>query len=196
MKNIFIQKNTKQKGFTLLFAVLVSTLVVSIGATIISIALRQTILSGTTRESQYAFYAANTILECAHYWDTTNKDLNGKLVFPVDGIAQITDTDIEAQDVTCADVNIITGSGNEINGGLARPMIEDGETGGFKFFLLIKDRANISGLLPYEYCAEAVIYKYDNESTITTTIEAKGYNTCDENNPRRVERGLVEQYQS
>ena len=32
-------------------------------------AVRQVLLSGTGRDSQYAFYAANTGIECAMYWD-------------------------------------------------------------------------------------------------------------------------------
>jgi Tfp pilus assembly protein PilE len=206
MKNLFIKKNknnetskqvlNSKRGFTLLFAVLVSTLVVSIGATIMSIALRQTILSGTTRESQYAFYAANTVLECAHYWDTTTRtDLNGKTVFPVGGVNGVTEVDIlEAEKVTCAGVNIITGNQNDDKAW--EDLVINGDTTERTFYLKIKDRAGIQNLSPYEYCAQATVYKVDDGSTITTTIEAKGYNTCDTTNPRRVERGLVEQYQS
>lgn len=192
-----INKNTKGKrGFTLLFAVLVATLVVSIGATIISIALRQTILSGTTRESQYAFYAANTVLECAHYWDTTtNIDLGGKVIFPSPGETGIAISDEAAAQVTCAGVNIITGTGNEIDNGPERP-IEDIDDGVRTFYLKIKDKEGISRLPSYEYCAQATVTKISSGDTIITTIEAKGYNTCIQSNPRRVERGLVQQYES
>jgi hypothetical protein len=53
--NIESCENIKNKGFTMLFAVLVSVIVLAVGASIISIALKQVVLSGIGRESQYAF---------------------------------------------------------------------------------------------------------------------------------------------
>lgn len=186
-----------QSGFTLLFAVLVSTLIVSISATIISIALRQTILSGTNRESQYAFYAANTALDCANYWDTKNLGDGNVVVFPA---PDTTDAPIPSNSpivasTICAGVNIITGDGHDdLEVGWVQDItsVESVTT----FELQIKDRANISGVEPYEYCADVTVRKTIDPSTkiVTTQIEAKGYNTCDENHPRRVERSLIQQY--
>ena len=70
----------KEKGFVLLFSVLVSVLVLAVGASIISISLKQVILSGTGRDSQFAFYAANTGAECALYWDLAG-DSDGNIIF-------------------------------------------------------------------------------------------------------------------
>lgn len=191
-KNKHTQHNT-HSGFTLLFAVLVSTLVISISATIISIALRQTVLSGTSRESQYAFYAANTALDCAHYWDTTNLGVANVFVFPAPGttdIPAVTSPEISpADDIVCSGMSIIEGDG-DIPGWTQ----DGGET---TFQLKIKNQAgDISDIPPYEYCAEVTVLKTLEESRIITRIEAKGYNTCDANNPRRVERSLVQQYES
>jgi len=61
--------NKKQKGFTLLYAVLVSSIVLSASLSIINIALKQHKLSALSRESKIAFYAANTGIDCALYWD-------------------------------------------------------------------------------------------------------------------------------
>ncbi len=58
-----ITKNTK--GFALLMAIVIAGLVVTIGAGIASLATRQIALSTDTRESTFAFYAANTGVECA-----------------------------------------------------------------------------------------------------------------------------------
>ena len=44
--------------------------------------------------------------------------------------------------------------------------------------------------LPDTYCAEVTVEK-DGENTI---IESRGYNTCDENSRRRVERGIRVRY--
>jgi len=53
----------------LLYAVMTSTIILAVGVSIISIALKQLSISTLGRESQYAFYAANTGAECALYWD-------------------------------------------------------------------------------------------------------------------------------
>jgi hypothetical protein len=185
-------------GFTLLFSILVATMVVAIGATIISIAIRQTILSGTSRESQYAFYAANTVLECAYYWDTVDlTEFEGKFVFPAPGT---TDSLIDAGDyntVNCSGVNIITGDNSTVPPvpGWKNP-VTDTDYIERTFYLRIEDQTGIQGIPPYAYCAEATVKKTNNAGVIETTIEAKGYNTCDTTNLRRVERGLIQYYES
>lgn len=191
MHNYFKKQN--QKGFTLLFAVLVSTLVISIGATIISIALRQTILSGTSRESQYAFYAANTVLECATYWDKNGPldSAGNNVVFPVSGLDTQT---TELDDVRCSGISIVTGE--DLDGNLVTQTWEE-DTNETTFYIQILNKS-LSGVPNenYTYCAQATVFKDLDGSIVRTTIEAKGYNSCDTTNPRRVERGLIVQYES
>lgn len=76
LKNI--QKN---KGYTLLFAVMVSSLVLAVGISILNISKKEFLLSSSARESITAFYAADSALECAVYFDdigyfSDNKNLN------------------------------------------------------------------------------------------------------------------------
>ncbi len=63
------QRRHHQSGFTLLLAALVSSIVLAVGAAIFGIAQKQVILSAIGRDSQFAFYAADTAAECALYWD-------------------------------------------------------------------------------------------------------------------------------
>ncbi len=63
------KQKTSQKGFTLLLAALVASIVLSIGTAVFSIAQKEVELSATGRDSQFAFYAADTAAECALYWD-------------------------------------------------------------------------------------------------------------------------------
>lgn len=58
------------KGFVILFTILISVIILMIGLGIFSIATRETVLSGTAREAQFAFYAADAGVECALYADT------------------------------------------------------------------------------------------------------------------------------
>jgi Tfp pilus assembly protein PilX len=66
MMNILQKRNN---GYTLLFAVLVTSIVLSVSISILSISRKEFVLSTSARESQFAFYAADSGLECASYYD-------------------------------------------------------------------------------------------------------------------------------
>ena len=57
------------RGFTLLIAVILTSVLLSVGLALLDISYKQIVLSSTARQSQYAFYAADSALECALYWD-------------------------------------------------------------------------------------------------------------------------------
>lgn len=57
------------RGFTLLLAALVAAIVLALGSSVFTIAQKQIILSSIGRDSQFAFYAADTGAECALFWD-------------------------------------------------------------------------------------------------------------------------------
>lgn len=59
-----------QRGFTILFAVLIASILLAIGIAIFDITVRELRLSSVARESQFAIYAAETGVECALYWDS------------------------------------------------------------------------------------------------------------------------------
>ena len=192
MKKIYNIKFTKQKGFTLLFAVLLSSLIVSIGASIISITLRQTILSGTSRESNYAFYAANTILECATYWDKIGVSGVSESVFPDPAVGEAPggsplSPSNEAL-VSCSGVTFVGETGWDQNL----------DTNITTFEIEIDDLTNTLGVTPR--CAQATVEKsvisVSGTDFIRTRIEARGYNTCNQLDPRRVERGIIQEYRS
>ena len=68
MKKRSTRKNG-QRGFTLLLAALIASVVLMLGSSIFSIAQKQVTLSSLGRDSQFAFYAADTAGECALYYD-------------------------------------------------------------------------------------------------------------------------------
>lgn len=57
------------KGFTLLIAMIFVGVILAFAATIGALGYKQSILAGNAIQSQYAFYAADTGLECALYAD-------------------------------------------------------------------------------------------------------------------------------
>lgn len=56
--------NNRNKGYTLLFAVLTATLVLGVAIYITGVSRKQLVLSSTARESMYAIYAADSGIEC------------------------------------------------------------------------------------------------------------------------------------
>ena len=70
-----IIKNLKNnKGYTLLFAVLVASVVLSVGISILTISKKEFLLASSARDSSSAFYAADSGIECTSYLD-----FNGQL---------------------------------------------------------------------------------------------------------------------
>lgn len=59
----------QRAGFALLYAVLVSSILLAIGLAIFNITIKELLFSSLGRDSQFAFYAADTGAECALYWD-------------------------------------------------------------------------------------------------------------------------------
>jgi len=65
-------RNTNNRGFTLFIAVIITATLLLVSTGIVTLALKQNALTSAARESQYAFYAADTGAECAIYWDVKN----------------------------------------------------------------------------------------------------------------------------
>jgi Tfp pilus assembly protein PilX len=114
-----MKKYPKQKGFVILFTILISVIILMIGLGIFSIATRETVLSGTAREAQFAFYAADAGVECALYAETLdvfNSSGNGGQ-FPCGAISVTAvgpntftfDVLIDTVNKTCAHVTVIDG---------------------------------------------------------------------------------------
>lgn len=87
----------KQSGFTLFVAIVVMGTLLIIAMGVVSLAVRQSGLSSAARESQYAFYAADTGVECALYWDVKNST----------GITAFSTT--TGTSITCLGQNMVVG---------------------------------------------------------------------------------------
>lgn len=200
------------KGFTLLYAVVVTSILLASALSIISIALRELALTTSSRESQYAFYIANTGMECAQYWDTAgvptivtidNVDsIDVVSVFPKPNDATsftngyvgsfpvtcLVDETTESHDIRGADV----GPDNDyhyVNTNSTSVYqdnnwdIDEGVSPSTARF-----RISFTGT-PEGACADVTVTKTQD----TTVIESRGYNTC-ASSKRRVERGVQISY--
>ena len=60
---------TNPRGFALLIAILIATVAVTLGVSLLDISYKQVILTSTAKQSRVSFYAADSALECALYYD-------------------------------------------------------------------------------------------------------------------------------
>lgn len=70
MKKKLHKKINTKTGISLVISLIMMTLLLSVSFSIANIILRQLRLTNTGTNSQTSFYAADSILECALYWDT------------------------------------------------------------------------------------------------------------------------------
>ncbi|MEX0910383.1 MAG: hypothetical protein WDZ73_01370 [Candidatus Paceibacterota bacterium] len=151
-------KYKNQSGFVILYAVIVASVVSLSGILLGNIIVKQIILSSIGRESQFAYYAANVANECIK--NGLRRDFFG---FYIDDIF----FPAEGSDFLC-DLNIL--SENDLADG-----------GGKKFEIEINTSNNT--------CTEAeLIIKQPVNDFSEELVVARGYNICDEDHPRRVEK--------
>ena len=61
-------------GFALLITLIVVSVVVSIGLTLLDLTIKQVRLASGSKDSEIAFHAANAGVECARYWRRIERD--------------------------------------------------------------------------------------------------------------------------
>ena len=181
----------KNKGYTLLFAVIVSSVVLSIGISILTISKKEFLLSSSARESTSAFNAADSALECILFWEN-----EGKLATSSTGFGSDT--------IECGGISVP----------ISYSITSTGPYGGVYSVssLNIKTEANNTGNTA---CALVNITKdyYLNSNIsasaiIRTKIESRGYNmgwettvssgftqgSCTGKSPKKVERAIEYTY--
>lgn len=159
--------NVKERGFTLILAALVASLLTSLGLAMFSIAKKEIILSSLGRDSQLAFYAADTGAECALFWNFRHNAFATTSVFASPDITP-----------TCAG-DLLQDFPTPYEAG-----IPDGVSG------LGGGAQSTFWFEPEGRCVYVTVTK--RTSHPHTVVEALGYNTsCSEpNHPRRLERAV------
>ena len=195
-------RESRSSGFTLFVAMVVSSLLLAVGFSIGNIILKQLLLAGSGKDSQIAFYAADSGSECVQFWDVKNADGTNVLD---DGPFSASSTVVAATPtpipIPTENATIRCGAGKIY----ASKMVSfDAATS----TLIIDYSNNTDG---YPSCAKVVIAKGYNSATDDlgntenvpyTRIISRGYNSgvtadkigCNTANPRTVERGLDVQY--
>lgn len=151
------------QGYALMLSVLISSVILAIGLGILNIVQKGALLSSISRESQLAFYAADSGGECALYWDRKHAGFSTTI------FATSTFSSPPSNGVVC---------GNE---DIAQNWIiseVDANSAKTTFYL---EYGNGS-------CVTVKVVKTNNGRN--TSIDSRGHNTCDESFPRRVERAV------
>ncbi|MBI3573840.1 pilus assembly PilX N-terminal domain-containing protein [Candidatus Kaiserbacteria bacterium] len=155
-----------QRGFTLLLAVLISSILIALGSAIFDIVAKQILLSSSGRESQFAFYAADTGIECGLYWDNKQDAFN------------VTSPLVQ---VSCGGQTVPLTRTYDPN-----PPDNPGHprlTTTFSF--------NFDGVTTGA-CADVKVIR--NYAPTTTDMSSFGHNTCDLTSPLRLERAIRVKY--
>lgn len=159
---------------TLFISIVIMGLLLFISFAVVNISIKAALFANTGRDSHHAFYAADSGIECAIYWDTrfdpSRFDTSNNAGSPINCAGSSMSTNDAISGTTT-----LTRIGG---GGLANP------TSVFGFVLN-------QGSNPVSYCAIVTVTKNLDGST---HIYSRGYNTCDTTNPRRVERGVEVTY--
>ncbi len=164
-----------QKGFTLLLAVLISSILIAVGSAIFDIALKEITLSSSGRESQFAFYSADTGVECALYWDLKQNAFG----------TTSPQNSIKCGGVTIPDATWAPGAGWSRT--LNNPNAQDSSYSYVtKFWFPVLPTTDPTSKVPCTYVKVTRLYY----PVITTTVESSGYNTCDTGNVLRLERTI------
>jgi Tfp pilus assembly protein PilX len=160
------RKQEKQKGFTLLVSIIVTSILLLISFVVANVALKQLVLAYTGQESQYSFYNADSGVECAMYWDLKN---GGGSAFATSSTGAI----------SCNNVNITTNS--QVVHTIPNQYSRIGGPG--------PDAVSIFEIQYIRGCAIVQVTKQSNNQTL---IESRGYNTScgDTTSDRKFERGI------
>jgi len=162
----FPHHNKNEKGFTLFVAIIITSTLLLVSMGLIAVSVQESFLTSAGRDSQNAFYAADSAIECALYWDVNNPS-------GVSAFATSSQTTINCNQDSANNPN----PSNPVGGPTQPPFT-------MTFFSNPGDPANLN-------CAKVYVTKNDDG---TTVIDSHGYNTCNTTNPRRVERAIRVKY--
>ncbi len=185
-----INSRQPQRGFVLLFTVLTASVILAATLAISRIVTKEILLASVGRDSQQAFFAADSGAECAIYWNNQGKFAET----PSAGSAN----EIKCNGYTLTDgvENLLLNSLNwniikadfgktDLGGNIGKNKIDGSLVS--VFALSVKEPPSGSPPSLADGCALVVVIR--NTTRGITSIISRGYNTC-RVAKRRVERAL------
>ncbi len=180
-----------KKGFALLMAIILTSTLLLITYALTSITLKGLTLSYAGKDSELAFYAADTGVECAQYWDIRNDEEDqGAFYTTPNTIIICNGNTIVGNGPNRSEVNTVPTQSTASFGTQITPTPA---TVVSLFQLCLKGSCTIT---PNKSgpCAIVTVKKEIAGVNIKTTIESRGYNTCNTASVQRFERALYVTY--
>lgn len=166
--NKYYNRDTSEQGFTLFIALIVSSLLLAIGFSLSTIILKQLVFANSGKESQLAFYAADSGSECALYWD--RKDITGATIF--EGAFATSTTD---KDIFCGTGGPTTPQTGQV-GSFSKEVSLDLTQATTTFYVDYSDQLNLN----HKACAKVTVFKWVDTSgpfpIDKTQVDSRGYN--------------------
>ncbi|MBP6858334.1 MAG: hypothetical protein KBC33_00695 [Candidatus Pacebacteria bacterium] len=177
-----------EKGYTLLFAVITASLVLSVGVFILGVSKKQFALSVAARESMYALYAADGAMECAARELNYNTDLGKGFT-----MTEVDETTLRTPELDCnGNIHVADGAFEEISNPdttlwEGTEITQSGD--------IIVHPLGVDGQVNPPCAIVTVAYGVDaRTSDDVVRVSSRGYNQCDALGPlpstRTVERAL------
>lgn len=165
---IFNRKTNKNGGYAILFTVVVVGIISMITIGLSNAAYKQLVLSSVARDSTTAFYQADIGSECALYADNEYNMLNTNI----------------PTGTTCG-----SDPTDSLNPAIplffTQPVPNNGV---ISYDLILEDE------ILNKKCFRINVTKTESEFSISTKIQAMGYNICKKSNSRTVERAIEVNY--
>ncbi len=158
----------KPRGFTLIVALIFTAVILSVSLSLASVAYNQVILASTAQQSEYAFYNADSALECALYQD------------------QKLDTFDYSNSATSGTFSC---EGQTITWNLPPPNNGIRTNAPYPVFSVPCSNGQIQAQV---YVLKQQVQKPN--APYRTILYADGYSSCNANDPQRVERGIEAHY--
>lgn len=172
----------KEGGFTVLYSLLIVSLLISISLGIFDIALRDFALAQSAAESQVALFAADAGMECALYYDL--KFRGGSLAFATSTVNPQVALDPQFLYTCGVPAMPITAPVYDPSGDVASTVLT----------VYLTSRPGTTVADPEGPCAVVTVSKARGGDA--TMIDSRGYNFCINSSvsAKRVERGLRATY--
>lgn len=177
------------KGFTIFFAVLVTSLALAIGLSIYDLTVRELDLSATVNQSQYAIYAADTGAECALYWDT-HCSFSGCTAGSAFATSSGSTLPGSGEGIVCNAQDIV-GAGTPPSPYVPPPTGWSAWDTSQRTATAATTTFTVS-FAPQPYCVTVTVSK--SGTPVQTVVTAHGYNTCAPGGVTQLERALQVSY--
>lgn len=164
------KKLRSRKGVALYVAVVITAGLVLASYAIITQAVKQLGITSSESDSQAAFYAADSGVECALFWDLKGGNVYTSSAFSTTTSGRQISCRADAFNPANANISIV-------------PVGSDNATSTFTLTFI-----------PDDYCVEVRVGKSYTGAALSTRIESRGYNNCSVSEQRKLERAIQVTY--